>query len=151
MYITYKARTESPSRNMTDSITHVSEREREKPLPMLSLSVPVICVPVHLCGCLRPRARSSSTWTAASVPCECTQTCMRERRGEERRRRRRRRPHRYGVANGEIQPATETVIPSPYCSLSSLLFHQERLCFSISDSSPRLLYLEFIWCGSSGA
>ena len=72
-------------------------------------------------------------------------------RGEERRRRRRRRPHRYGVANGEIQPATETVIPSPYCSLSSLPFHQERLCFSISDSSPRLLYLEFIWCGSSGA
>lgn len=58
--------------------------------------------PVHLCGCLGPRARSLEYVNARL--CESTQqTCT--RRGA----------HRYGVvANGEIQPATETVIPSLY-------------------------------------
>lgn len=41
-------------------------------------------------------------------------------------------------------------LPTTLYRLPLLLpFHQERLCFSISDNSP--LYLEFIWCGSSGA
>ena len=43
MYITYKARTESPSRNMTDSITHVSERERETSTDVIPLRAGDLC------------------------------------------------------------------------------------------------------------
>lgn len=99
---------------------------------MLSLSVPVICVPVHLCGCLRPRARSLEYVNARL--CECTQR---------------------GRARGEDRTDTGWLMEKFSPQRKPLYhlcppFHRERLCSSISDSSPRLLYLEFIWCGSSG-
>lgn len=116
---------------MTDSITHVSGREKP-PTDVIPLRAGDLCprssLRVSEAACTLARVRERPPlWMHAARTCT--------RRG----------PHRYGVANGEIQPATETVIPS----LPSP-FHRERLCSSISDSSPRLLYLEFIWCGSSG-
>lgn len=41
-YITYKVRTESPARNMTDSITHVSGREKP-PTDVIPLCVGDLC------------------------------------------------------------------------------------------------------------
>lgn len=97
-YITYKACTESPSRNMTDSITHVSGREKP-PTDVIPLRAGDLCprssLRVSEAACTLARVRERPPlWMHAARTCT--------RRG----------PHRYGVANGEIQPATETVIPS---------------------------------------
>ena len=134
---------------------------------MLSLSASVICVPVHLCGCLRPRVHAyTHTHIHTASVSECTRA-----RGHEFTR-----IHVEEVHAGEGRAAhartdtgwlMEKFSPQrkPLYSLSLSLSLSVCLSLSLSlclyppllvsllldllDSSPRLLYLEFIWCGSS--
>ena len=130
-YITYKVRTESPARNMTDSITHVSGREKP-PTDVIPLCVGDLCprssLRVSEAACTRihtyAHTHSVRLWMHTRTRARIYEDT---RRGGARRRRESRTcPHRYGVANGEIQPATETVILSLSLSLS--------LCLSVSFS-----------------